>query len=113
MDLYDLYEKYCLKVCAERQTYNPYFNGQISICHNCRIDSFIGFVNDSTTKYINLSTLKEEDEQFVLKIMSEIAEANKIELDEALQVIISYGLQCYFEMKRLGPIFNPKEQPPK
>ncbi|CFX15507.1 Uncharacterized [Syntrophomonas zehnderi OL-4] len=113
MDLYDFYEKYCLGMCPERRIYSSFHDGKTGICHSCHLDGFIEFVNDSTTQYINLSTLKEEDEQFVLMIMSEISEANNIELDEAFRVIISYGLQCHFEMKRLGPIFNPEGRPPK
>lgn len=109
MDLYDFYEKYCLEKCPERRIYSSFFNGQIGICHHCHYVSFIEFVNESTTRYVNMSTLTEEEEQLVLSILSEIAEERDVRPEEAFKVLISFGVESYQQMKSLYPILNPKE----
>lgn len=108
MDLYDLYDKYCLEVCSERQTYKPYYEGQTGICPNCHLDGFIGFVN--TTRHIDLSFLTEENEQTVLKVMSEIMEAQNVEPEEAFKIIISYGLQAHWQMKNFNSIIKHSDK---
>lgn len=47
IDLYDIYEKYCLEVCAEREQYKPYYEGEVGCCYYCKIDSFISHVEES------------------------------------------------------------------
>lgn len=71
-DLYDLYEKYCLESCLERQTYEPYHRGKVGQCPNCQIDSFISCVQQYE-KYKNIH----EDDIDVTLLRQNLQDNNK------------------------------------
>lgn len=58
IDLYDIYEKYCLEVCSEREQYKPYYEGEVGCCYYCKIDSFISHVEESRIIILKPSDIK-------------------------------------------------------
>lgn len=91
MNLYDLYEKYCLRLCSERKKYEPYYQEEIGICHNCRNSK----VNKSELERLFTNIKVFMDNGYLLEYLNSILPENEdvvtlAELNEMMEDERSY-----------------------